>query len=401
MKVQEINQILDEAKANPEVLATDRYIEAQLQRLGLLSISQQMGPNCNLSCPHCYKNFGRNRKGFPKLKTVQKTLEEAVESEFLQISLTDGEPIRHENKKLMKLFAEYSSKLPVAIMTNAVFAYSEKNTLNWMNFLKDNGLELKNNPSLFNISTGPTYKVHWHNYARFNWALKQVFPDADFGKILMYQYLGYGNLEGEKDNISLISRCISYYFNEKRKAIEIDENNNKYIPTGKTPILLGYRLCEPEGRAKQMKKHFDLLPSRKLREFTVETTTFSVKEWEFLVIDWRGNVGFGVSLRCGGIGRVYGNVNSEHLFKIWKKIDNDEIYQANKLGGARFLYHLAQEINPDFVVTGRINCDVCKEISSSYELVNNIRQKLKREGIIKEYKEYIDQRGIPTLESIN
>lgn len=401
MERQERDQIFDEARTNPEVLATDKYIEAQLQRLGLLTISQQMGPNCNLNCPHCYKNFGRNRNGRPQLRTVQKTLEEAVESEFLEICLTDGEPIRYENKKLMKLFAEFSSKLPVSIMTNAVFACSEENTLDWMKFLKDNGFDLKNGNSLFCVSTGPTYKVHWHNYARFNWALKKVFPDVDFGKVLLYQFLGYGDLEKEKEYFSLISRCISYYFNEKKESIEFDENNSRYIPTGKTPIQLLYRVCQPEGRAKQMKKHFDSLPSEKLKEFTVEKTNFFIKEWEYLVIDWKGNVGFGDSLRCGGNGRFYGNVNKEHLFEICKRIYHDEFYQANKLGGARFLYHLAQEINPNFTVTGRIYCDVCKAISSSYELVDAIRQKLKREGVIKKYKEYIDQRGLPTLEYIN
>jgi len=95
MKYKEIVRALNKAEEDPEYLGSDKYIQAQMERIGLFSMVLQMGPNCNLSCPHCYGSFSKKRKGLPKLKTVQNTLEEAIELGIWEVCLSDGEPIRH------------------------------------------------------------------------------------------------------------------------------------------------------------------------------------------------------------------------------------------------------------------------------------------------------------------
>jgi len=64
---------------------------------------------------------------------------------FSGFVLTDGEPLRHENKKVMKVFAEHSDKFPLAILSNGIFARTQQNAIDWMNFLKDNGFDLNKN----------------------------------------------------------------------------------------------------------------------------------------------------------------------------------------------------------------------------------------------------------------
>jgi len=386
-------EIIYQTRKDPKILMGEEYIDTQLKRPSLFTLVQQMGPNCNLSCPHCYGCFGKDISGLPNPEIIRKTLEEAAELKIESVCLSDGEPMREENREVMGLFAEYSSRVPVSIMTNAFFADSKTSAEAWFNFLKEGGFDLERN--LFKVSTGPTYFVNSDNYRFFNEGIKTVFPKVDFGKGLKYSFLGFGDLDKEQDLFSKVLKNISDTFNVSKEKIKSDSSQIPlfFVPSGKSMIELRYEPCEPEGRAEA----FEYGPERRKRIFSVEEMLFSVRDWEFLTIDYLGNVGFGDSQRCIGEGRNYGNVSKDSLIYLMRKIFHDPYYQANKLGGVRFIYHLAQEIEPDFKEEGRIHCNVCKKISSRKDLVEKIRERLNKNGIKEEYLNYLERRGLPIV----
>ena len=151
---------------DPLFLRTDEYIDEMLEKDTLTELVLQMGPNCNLECPHCYGAYGPKRKGFPQLKFVRKALEESVELGIEGITLTDGEPIRLQTKDVLGLAANFSDRITLTIMTNAKFANTVRNTARWISFLKDEGFELNRDGNLIYVSFGEGYKVHWKNYHR-------------------------------------------------------------------------------------------------------------------------------------------------------------------------------------------------------------------------------------------
>jgi len=110
-----------------------------------------------------------------------------------------------------------------------------------------------------------------------------------------------------------------------------------------------------------------------------------------LWVRYDGNVSFGHSGQCIKEGKFYGNVADDSLGDIKRKIQNDSTYQAFKLGGARFMYHLAQKINPDFKIIGRTRCDVCNAFFRDIKLVSAVREMLNKEGVAESYKEFVNK----------
>ena len=123
------------AGEEPEILGTDKYIDIQLGN-GFSRLTLQMGPNCNRSCFHCYGKFGPDRIGLPSVSVVGKALEEAVEIGLEEVSVTDGEPFREENRRVVEKITGYSSRLPTFFITNGSFAGTLESSLDWFYFLK-------------------------------------------------------------------------------------------------------------------------------------------------------------------------------------------------------------------------------------------------------------------------
>jgi len=289
-------------------------------------------------------------------------------------------------------------------MTNGKFARTWENTVRWFEYLKERGLDFNKYPSLkggetpLNVSTGPTYDVHWHNYYRLNKAFKAIFPKLDFGRFLRYIFLGFKNFKSEQPLMNLVHNCITTVFNPENKPTTVRDEGEGIvyeIPTKKgEKIDLKYDICGERGRAKRLKYFKNPRP---LKDFTVENMSFRVDRWESLTVGQNGDISFGGSQDCVEKGKVYGNVNEEHLGVIFSRIHHDEVYQAHKVGGTRFMFHLAQKDYPDLKVRGRLVCDVCDAIYRRPEIVETVRERLKKEGVVKAYKEYIDQRGVPNV----
>jgi hypothetical protein len=408
----ESTKIIRKASEKPRLLASSRYIEAQMNRRGPFQITQQMGPYCTESCGHCYGSYSPQRTGVPNSDTIRNSLEQAVETNnnlginfFPRICLSDGEPLHEKNRESMRALAEYSSRIPLAIMTNAGFAKSLREAREWMRFLRDSGLDFSSiedqcceTISSFHISTGRTYNVPLRNHYYFNKALKQIFPDLNFGEHLDYTILGFEDkFPTTRSSTKLVGLIHSLYGTEDPLRITSNDGQSDLcieFPTENASIFLYYGKITPDGRAVLIPEISKKYPEKPIQPEELE---FSPEESESLTIDYQGNVSFGSSQKCVRPGKIYGNVNEGNLFELVRKINHDEYYQATKLGGVRFLYHLAQEASQEFRLSARDICGVCHSIAESPELVEAIRQGLKTTGVVESYKGYLDQRGIPNI----
>ena len=395
MNFKQAVNIIEAAKKKPELLARDAYIEAQTRVDWFTSICFEMGPNCNRRCSGCYGNFGPKRKGLPKVRIIKKALEEAVELDFFYVGLTDGEALRHENREVVRLFAEYSERLPVGIKTNGVFAKTWDNTLNWLRFLKDNGFNLASQNNSIDVSCGPMYQVSLGNYHRINHGVREVFPGIDYGKSFGYSFLRIDPLETEEDETRLLEKIILLIgdcFSKKSKVpIKIvnkeSEKKVKVIVDTITPITINYDVVSANGRAYNLPICKLCLPEK---TFNPEDLSFEPESEEILAIRSNGRVGFRGTSHCIRQGHLYGNLQDNSLTEIMREISRDPVYIGWRLGGAKFLYTLARELDSSLTIVGRTKCDVCHYLFSDKKRLGEIREYLgpDLEG---KYKNYINR----------
>jgi len=375
---------------DPLFLRTDEYIDEMLEKDTLTELVLQIGPNCNLECPHCYGAYGPKRKGFPQLKFVRKALEESVELGIEGITLTDGEPIRLQTKDVLGLAANFSDRIPLTIMTNAKFANTVRNTARWISFLKDEGFELNRDGNLIYVSFGEGYKVHWKNYHKLNVALKVIYPDANFGKHLRYSLL-YGLGEDETELADNVASSLANVFGLDGEIEFFPESNGK-VPTYVIPYKKGEYLfidcnqCDPQGRATDLNVFDGVFL---FGELSVSKMGFLPREAESLYVAHDGRVSYGIAGGCVREERYAGSLETDSLGEIKRRIQSDEIYQAKKIGGTRFLYAVAQDVNPDFRVFGKIGCDVCHSFFSDSDIIEGVRRRLSQDGVAESYKQFI------------
>ena len=112
------------------------------------------GPNCNLSCPHCSVPCGTEYEGLPDPYTIDKVLSEGAEIRIPNVSVTQGEIFREENREVARVIACHAPNYHTNWMTNAVFAGTKENAGEWFEYLKANGLIIEK--SRFVASFGKT-----------------------------------------------------------------------------------------------------------------------------------------------------------------------------------------------------------------------------------------------------
>jgi hypothetical protein len=349
-----------------------------------------MGPNCNRGCSHCYGNFGSDKKGLPKPRIIQRALDEILKDGILDMNLTDGEPMRHENREVMGLFAEYSKDIPLGIITNGVFARTEKNTLNWLNFLKKSGYELGKDGNRMRVSFGPGYNVHWHNQGRIASGIKKVFPDIDYGKHLEF-FMPFIGRVSEDELSHNINKMVSYFFDcDGNCEFEKDEKGGKAVylfkpNNGGTSIKVESALCLPMGRAENVKEIKKKFP---LRESVSDALSFRPDLNEPLYFSSSGDVAFGPSAQCVRPSRIHGNIMKNGLRAIKYRIQDDSIYQAFRLGGVKFLHSLAEGIDSKYSTVSRGKCGVCNSLFEDEEMLGKIKQNIGK-GVVRRYRDYI------------
>ncbi len=395
-----IDTILKSDK-NIDIFATDQYIEAQLGFDWILNVGLQMGPYCNRKCNHCYGDYGPDRKGKAKPKIVSKVLEEIPEAGLIGLSLGDGEPLRHDNKEVMRLISEFSASttdFPISIQTNAVFAKTLGNADRWFRFLRDNGFDFGENGKLLAISLGEGYDVHHKNYFRAALAMRRAFPEVNLSEHLRFTVLGTDGLEIDGDSINYVYSALYSAFQDKglpevksEEPGKGDLLNIRFDFGDGLSFMTNHPFAAPKGRARSFPQMDDIFP---IKTSSIEHLGFSPDMYTTLYINHKGDVAFGLSGMCVKEGRYQGNIMEESLKSIKEKISNDPVYLADKLGGLRFMYHLANKID-DFKIEMRSGCDICDALYSNTQLVGEIRNHLDQEGLVKSYKQYLEEAGLP------
>ena len=402
MEERNLIEIINETLNDPKFLASDSYIAAQLEGNWLVNVAFQMGPNCNLKCSHCYGDYGPHRKGLPSKELADKVIGDLADGGISDITLTDGEPIREENKGVLGSFAEISQRYPVHIITNATFARTLNQSINWFNFLKSKGWDISRGNSLL-VSSGLMYDVSWKNYAHLAFAMHNVFSNTPLDNHLTFAYYSSGDISKAESNL-LNKICSALYtaFQERgHPKITTDENIPSFRFCTHVDFGEGFnfridvRDYDPQGRGNCFNSHLD--KDFPLKRYDPLTMGFSPDTLGAAIVSSSGDVSFGNSLSCFASGRNYGNVMKESLRTIKKRIYADSAYRAFRLGGVRFMYFLAREQDPNFIVQGRIRCDVCTDLFGNLPLLNRIKSTLEGKGVIETYKRYLEVAGIPQI----
>ena len=387
-------EIIESAIGDPSVTGTDAYIEAQMKVAPeISSVVLQIGPACNLTCPHCYGDFGQHRTERPSVKMVKNLLQRNNYTE--DVCLTDGEPFMYENKPVLKYLAKDSKKgRNLHAITNGVWGKTEKSALKWLKFMKKNGWDFSSKRHSLQVSCGITYDVPVSNYHNIAVAMNKTFG-KNLGDRLSFSFLAYYEPE-EMGLLEEICEAVGTGFSDggEIESLYFDEDQtilrkiNLKIDEALT-IPINNDFCAPEGRARKI-RYFDY-PEKEIK---FEDMPISVRLSPQATVAYNGDVGFGSSQRCMGPARVYGNVNDEMLIQILDRIRKDEIFTAKQLGQVRFLAYLAKEVDPGFKPFGRIDCNVCSAFFEDETLVEAVRQNLKKEGIRTAYRRYVKEIGV-------
>jgi hypothetical protein len=143
----------------------------------------------------------------------------------------------------------------------------------------------------------------------------------------------------------------------------------------------------PGGRANSLAFLDENYPVREL----IPEILHMGSDGQSLALFYNGDVSFS---DCSGDferHQPYGNIKNTTFVDIVRRIRSDVFFQAYKLGCAALLYHVAQQVQPDFKVVGRSSWDVLDAIFHNKRLVRQMREYLKEEGVIDSYRRYVSQ----------
>lgn len=371
-------------------MRTNEYIHSILFGPDLNLLAIEMGPNCNLRCFHCSAECGPEREGLPDPRVVDRAIREAIVSNVRGVCLTDGEPIRDENRDVMAEVAKFSGTIHVNILTNGKFAKTLDDAVDWIEFLKEKGLDLQESGSL-NVSFGKMYPVSYDNYLNLNKALKKVYPKADYGKFFSYHFIGTG--EGIDDgmrNLEVINRIRDVFGRRGSIRYGLNERDDpvvKVYPKKGSPIKIGESSCQPHGRAVNLPMFDDICPIKKL---SPDDLYIEHEAGRCIVVTSDAEVYFGLYGGRSNKNNSYGSLKKSHLGDIIDRIRADPLFQAMKLGGVPLLYSISQKIEQGFVVQGRGNWDVARALFDNPSIRSGVRNYLNKNGVVDSYKDFIN-----------
>ncbi|MEI6850054.1 MAG: hypothetical protein WCK29_03370 [archaeon] len=387
----ESRRAVEKARKNPSHMRTNEFIHSRLfDDTDLRTMLLEMGPNCNLKCFHCYANCGPNRIGLPSPSITDNAMNQAVRSGVLKVALTDGEPLREENRDAVAAAVEYSKYVDTTIISNGIFADKYEDAIEWISFLKQKGFDLsKAHPALC-VSAGSMYPTTQNNFRHINDALKVVYPDADLGNNFDYQFIGTGDIRDTVKRVNDIILTINESFGKRRseRMGKLGEEDAVYCyPEKGSPIKITVGVLEPVGRAADLSLVQKIMPKKvmDLGDLVMETDPVST----FRVF-YNGDVHFAHGCSMVGRNRSYGNIKDQHLGFIMHKIRMDPLFQGFKLGGTPLLYHVAKKIDPSFKVEGRVNSDVYVALLENKSRASEIGNYLQKNGVIDSYKTFIN-----------
>jgi hypothetical protein len=373
-EIRKWKKVLKDARRRPSLIRTRDYLQASLMKPDLYTLHVEMGPSCNLRCPICLADCGPDKEGLPKSELVEKVLSQARSAGIDNVQLTDGEPIREENRDVLGVTAEYSSKIPLVILTNGVFASDKESTVRWFEFLKGSGLDPSVKGNRMVISFGKPYDVPSENYHNINQAFGQVFPNYFPGDFLRYRLINLGDGEDNIRRHNEVIKSLNEVFGERRNLrtyIKEGEFCVSVYPTKGPSIKLKQQGFVPVGRGSKLNIADHLYPHR---ELSPSDLTIEQRAAERLILVHDGGLDFVPASVGFDRQRAYGDVFSSSLNNAMGLIRRDELFQAYKVGGSGFIYYIAQKIDPKFKVNGKTRDDVLIKIFHNERIQEGIRE---------------------------
>jgi len=389
LTIKQMRKVLRDAEKHPKIMRTWDFIESRLRRVDLSDGILEMGPNCNLACPHCATECSPIKKGFPSPETTYNLFRQANKADIEHISLSDGEPMRPENRESVGIASRFSHQSPCCIMTNGVFASTLESAEEWFEFLKQNNFDFRSGRSILTISFGKTYSVPVQNYQNINQAIANILPKEDPGVFLNYKLINLGDGLDNVNRANAVLRTIYSAFGKPRRHEYLVYNKNHFrvraYPGKGKSIKMYFGSCDPIGRARNL----DLFNGHfKKREFTSNDLFISTSSGKIFIVFNNGDIDICNSSAQFSRENSYGNVNHESLIEILNRIRRDKVFQAYKLAGTPFVYYLAQQVDPEFRVTGKVRQDVTSSVLGSSKKRGQIREYLKQEGLIETYMRF-------------
>ncbi len=379
---------------NPSFLATSEYFDYVLDNQKIDRLNLQTGPNCNRTCKHCYGGFGEHREGLPDAGRHGSAIEQAVDLGFRYCILTDGEPIREENRALLKKASEYSDRLPVSIHTNGFFASSEAEAVSWIGFLKDSGYDLRRPGNCIHISYGTTYQVPIEFSANMISALRQVYGHFNIGMHLVLRGITVGDRKEQKMTDFLASSLEQAFGKcsesiRKEHKTELSYTDAIVFPQGSFPVYVRWIPPKPWGSALSMPLVQDMYPKKEIRQ--EEIPFLPNVKGKPMFVDHKENVYWGSTKELVRKGRLAGNLRLESLGRIRDRVLSDPLYLAYQLGGNKFMHFLAEGLRPGYTVVGRTPGHASTQFFEDTCLVSDSRVKLDRDGLKKTYFEFAEK----------
>jgi hypothetical protein len=397
-----LKSVIRASRNYPEVQRTEGYILAQTTLNPFRELMLEMGPNCNLSCAFCYAGCGPRRRGLPDAERTESVLAQAIrQGSFKKVYLGDGEPLRERNREVMKVVVSKSSRLSVDMTTNGSFASSPENAIKWFEFLAENGYDLgadiKGRRNMIVVSCGMMYAVPISNYANIINGARSVFPKIDLGRHLVFRFL----FTFDRREPGLFNR-VRDLICTAADAKEIDEAKDFAVTTRGVEYTVRFKL-ETQTDLELIGKHahaqgYAKTNPRLLRVHKNQERVMTLNEFmtapEIGIITWVGHdgrVAYGGDVHCTQEGNTLGNIDSTSLRTLTSRASRDPVFQAYRLGGVKFLYFLAQQIDPKYQVTGYLRCDVCNDLFGNSRRLGSVRNRLLEEGVTDTYRDYIAQ----------
>jgi hypothetical protein len=380
------------AQKTPAFMRANEYIQARLFSPDLYSLLVEMGPNCDSRCFHCSSNCGPERRGLPSLDVLtEETLGSVPFAGITEVHLTLGEPLRDENRDVLKMLSKLSRLMYTTIVTSGKFAETQESAEEWINYLVSSGFDFSSSTSL-EVSIGKMYPRSLERSLNILNAAKKVLTKISPGEYLSFTQIGVFEEPQDRDRINELLNLINSVFGQrKREDVKILERGKEVevsiYPKKGPPIMIRWHPCMPGGRANSLTFLDENYPVRELTPDILHRGS----DGHSLALFYNGDVSFS---DCSGDferHQPYGNIKKATFVDIIRRIRSDVFFQAYKLGCAALLYYVAQQVQPDFKVVGRSSWDVLDAIFHNKRLVTNMREYLKEEGIIDSYRRYVSQ----------
>ena len=384
--------IVDKANIDPHYLASEDYIEAQVYLLPYVDSLVLEVNNCNLNCSHCFRDYN------PALNPPDKHIWSKAISEsekFHKLILSNGEPLQEHLKdylKELKKFYSQSGGRRLSLNSNGKFASTLDKALEWLDFLHDIGFDMSKPHNDLSLTFGPTYNIPLTNIINLSRAAFEFYGNDLANNAIIYIHRCYNDLKSELGTGKQILKELDAIFDfDSLEDVSVG-NNIRLQFNRKDGLKLDYNVetMSNLGNAKQDPRFQSDFMKRPVRRILPQDMSFIAGINYALELRANGDINLSNLGLTETTGSIYGNIKNDSLEDCLRQVYYDPIYFIHRLGGIRFLYHLARSINPNLLFELRSEINVAENLFADEKLIDTIKTEFKDPNdTADEYRKFI------------